>query len=328
MINSRSHRLAIVAASASLAVLVAGHTPATAAIAPYTADANTLHLYHFDEAPGDADPGNPIADFGFATAVPLTNTGGPDGRDNNLANGGGYGATAYTGFGSAFDILKSGTGNYLNTNSPTGGGVRTAGAVTQATLQGANGAFTYEALISTANLNDTQVIISHDGNMAGNSAGSTSRGFMLRIISGQLAFFREPGVGGSDSVAIPVTGDHAFVANEWFHVAVTYTGAEGAANNFTFYWTRLDSGAAQANAIGSATLAADFGTGSDGNWLGVGTGTRGEFRDQLKGLVDEVRISDIARTADGFYFQIPEPASALGLALVGGVLALGRRRGS
>lgn len=301
-------------------ICVAMASPVFAAVAPYTPDAHTLGLYHFDESAGATDPGNPIVNHGTAgAALNMTNTGGPDGRNN--ATDGGYGAAAYdSSFGSAFDVLASGNGAYSAGPNPFSGGVRTAGAVTQASLQGDDGAFTYEGLINISTLSEDQILLSHDGAMDG---ATLARGFMLRISGGLLSFYHGA---GSVTAALPDAGPHAFAPNTWFHFAVTYTGAEGVADNLTFYWTALDSGATQANAVGTATLAADLGSSADGNWLGIGTGTRGEFRNQIKGFVDEVRISSIARGADDFLFAVPEPAS-LSLLALGGLLVAGRRRG-
>jgi len=97
-------------------VLAVGASAQAGVKGPYTADANTLHLYHFDEAAGPADPGTPFADSVVANPYPLTNTGGPDGRDNTGA--GGYAAPAFSGFGSAFDALNSGTGAHTTTTTP------------------------------------------------------------------------------------------------------------------------------------------------------------------------------------------------------------------
>ncbi len=320
----------VVAVAGAACVGVAGSS-AQAVVAPYVADANTLHLYHFDEAPGAADPGNPILDYTLGTAINLTNTGGPDGRDN--VGGGGYQAAAAPGFGNAFDILASGNGTYATIATATTGGVRSAGAVLQSSLQGASGAFTYEALIRVNTLaGSEQIILSHDGNQAGSSSGTTGRGFILRLIDTNsdssvdtLGFFY--GVPStSHNKVLPTSGDHALATDTWFHVAVAYTGAEGAADNLAFYWTRLDSGVEAANSIGTTTMAADLASTADGNWLGVGAVTRGDFRFQLRGLVDEVRISDIARSSADFVF-VPEPASLGLLAMASGALMRRARRG-
>lgn len=292
---------------ASLCALAAPLCQLRAAIiGPYTADSNTIALYHFDESSGT------IVNFGSGgSSLDMTDTGGASGRGGG---GGGYGETAYSGFGSSFNVWDSGIGGYNGSTNSSGGGLRTAGAMAQSSLQGSNGEFTYEALIRVDGIAVEQNIISHDG--------SSTRGFLFRILTGgSLALYN----GSSDvSAPIPLTGEHAFVAGDWFHVAVTYSGQDATAGNIKFYWTALSSSATQANQIGGngLTLAADLlGTGS--NNLGIGTTTRMPFRLQPE-IVDEVRISNIARTADQFIF-IPEPG-ATALLIFGGLGLLARRR--
>ncbi len=310
------------AAMALGSLAVCGATPAGAMIVgPYTADANTVALYHFDETAGAVDPGNPFVNSGSGgSGLNLTNTGGPDGRNNS--GGGGYGAVAYTGYGAALNALLAGDGTYHNSATAvgTGGGVLTGSGVTQATLQSAAGAFTYEALVRTGvNITDTSLtgertILSHDG--------ATTRGFSLRVIAGNLDFY-SGGANPTVTAAIPTAGDHAFAANEWFHVAITYTGDADAADNLRFYWTRLDDAMIAANQIGTATFNADLGANT--NNLGVGTISRNPFRMEWPGLIDEVRISTVVRGAGDFMFTVPEPAS-IGLIALGGLLLLPRRQ--
>ena len=98
----------------------------SAVVGPYASDANSLGLYHFNETPGLSDPGNAIVNFGTGgTALNLTNTGGPDGR-NNMGSGG-YQAAGASGFGSSFDVLLSGDGTYKTGSGPmtSGGGLTT-----------------------------------------------------------------------------------------------------------------------------------------------------------------------------------------------------------
>lgn len=53
--------------------------------------------------------------------------------------------------GTAFDVLRSGNNNYHTASSAAGGGATTAVGVAQSLLQGADGAFTYEALVQFRN---------------------------------------------------------------------------------------------------------------------------------------------------------------------------------
>jgi hypothetical protein len=297
-------------AVAAAAVVVSTHQLLAG---PYVSDGNTIGLYHFDESSGAADPGNPFVNSGSGgTSLNFTNTGGPDGRDNS--GGGGYGAATYSGFGTAFGALAAGDGTYHTgtSGSSTGGGAATAAGVTQTALQGADGAFTYEAIINlSANTTDEQTILAHDG--------STTRGFLFRVTGGKLSLYD---VNETVDATIPTTGPHAFNASKWYHVAVAYDGNAGVAGNTTFYWTAMDSGASQTNAIGTGTISADL-TGTVSNPLGVGGTTRSPFRFETE-LVDEVRISSVARGPNDFL--VPEPATVSLLGAGGMLLGLRRRR--
>jgi|GEM_PF-523793 Inosine-uridine nucleoside N-ribohydrolase len=245
--------------------------------------------YRFEESPGEGDPGAAIVNHGDAgSLLNLVNTGGPDGRDN--VGAGGYGAPGPDGRGHAFDVLASGDGVYHSASdgSPTGGGLTTSASVPQSALQGADGAFTYEALVKVPGIQAEQTILAHDG--------ASTRGFLFRIQNGRLSFYTGA---GSITAEIPTSGPHAFAADRWFHVAITYDGREGTADNVCFYWTSLSATPrpTAANLVGTATLAADL-PGGVMNLLGVGTTTRSPFRFELAGLIDEVGISARARTAE------------------------------
>jgi hypothetical protein len=167
----------------------------------------------------------------------------------------------------------------------------TADSVLQSALQSESGAFTYEGILWLDGTGVEQTILSHDGD--------GTRGFLFRVIDGKLKLYT-----GSTNVeaTIPTSGIHAFVADKWFHVAITYTGSQEAADNLRLYWTALDSAATEANLIGTGTLSADL-TGSVANRLGIGTTTRSPFRFEC-GVVDEIRISRVARGAGDFLFGL------------------------
>lgn len=271
-----------------------------AVVAPYTPDANTLHLWNFDQS--GSGPVTPVA--GVTGSFDLTLDGSSPETSSTL------GATAYPGYGTAGD-----------TTAGTGAGFRGA-AVPITSVTGANGAFTFEAMIRTGNISSLQMVISMEGN---NNA--TERPFQFRISGGDLNFINISGGGNDPSATIPVTGPDAFVANQWFHVAAAYDGNETSlTDNFKLYWTQVDASRTSANEIGSAIMDADLA----GNTLGFGVGndyrTAGSGNtSSLDGQIDQVRVSDLARTADDMLFAVPEPSSSAFLALAGLAL-LGRRR--
>lgn len=252
-------------------------------ISPYTVDSNTLHLWHFDEA----SPGPVAPDSGLTGSFDLVPDGGKSGNPATLE------AVAFEGFGLAGD-----------TTAGSGAGFKgDAIAITGAT--GPDGAFTFEAMVRTSTMTDSQQIVSMEGNV-----NNTQRPFQFRIANGNLLFINiSAGLAAGSgtlnlSAAIPDTGPDAFVADEWFHVAATYNGDEAsAADNFKLYWTRVDPSRTAANEIGSFVMNLDlvgdtlaFGAGNDYRTFGTGNGSN------LEGQIDEVRISDIARAPDDMLF--------------------------
>ena len=87
-------------------------------------------------------------------------------------------------------------------------------------LTGATGAFTMEALVRTSDINTSaQMIMAME-----NNGGAGARPFQFRIDGGNLRFINISGGVQQLLTTIPTTGDNAFVADEWFHVASTYNG--------------------------------------------------------------------------------------------------------
>lgn len=287
-------------AAAALSVAVVTSAPALGAIqGPYAADGDTLHLYHFDEA-ADATT---VADSVAVGARDLTRSTPTETAAATLGN------PAYPGFGSAGGV--SGNGQIFRDAGdigPAGFGLGPNG-----------GAFTFEALVNIPDLgNSNRMIVTLDGN-----GGAADRVFQFRIAAGALGLTN---IGGQAlTVPIPRTGDDAYVANEWFHAAVTYTGDEAAADNVSFYWTRVDPSATVASQIGQASMTADL-SGTETNFFTVGNIGRGANPSApLNGLVDEVRVSSAARSANEFVF-VPEPASAALVAAAAAFGLLTRRR--
>jgi hypothetical protein len=133
------------------------------------------------------------------------------------------------------------------------------------------------------------------------------------------------------SAALPETGNDAINTTDWFHVAVTYDGIENTADNLKFYFTRLsnDELDTAAHLLSSHNMTRDMGAGG-GSATGLGDFAIGNNARSLGskhfGLMDEVRISSVARAPNEFIF-VPEPSalSLLALASLVAVPAVCRR---
>ncbi|MBK1882524.1 hypothetical protein JIN85_08860 [Luteolibacter pohnpeiensis] len=280
---------------------------------PYTVDANTLHLWHFDETLP------PTTDLG-SDPVPLQSLEG----DAYLW------APSHAGFGTGLNPNRSdtnGTGGYLSALPLADGDADN----TNITLAGENGAFTFEAIVklgfdpTTApySVNPMQ-ILSGDGEET-----ALERGFQFRILpvfnsehgGGPVAELEFLGLNyngtGTDvsRVKAPLpTGDDpdAAVEGRWYHVAVSYNGNPATPDNLTLYWTLLDPERTSARVLATGQLeqslnpdlTPDFVIGNEGK-------SNGGASDAFLGVIDEVRISNIARDADDFLFsQVSEPNDA------------------
>jgi hypothetical protein len=282
------------ALTALTAAALAGPAAQGVIIGPYTVDSDTLHLWHFDQD----DTGSP------SNSQDAVNPGGVAVSNQNGAT---WGNPSFTGFDRAG-----------NTSAADTSIIRSSVNTLRSVPVGANGAFTYEAMINITTSSGSQQIFAMDQN----SNTPSDRPFFWRIINGEISF-QNIGNGNVDSrVVIPTTGDDAFVANEWFHVAVTYDGNDDVAGNLKFYWTRVDDSRTEANLIGTGTGRDLTGTavyGIGNAYRTVGSGVNAN----LEGSIDEVRLSGVARGADEFIFAVPEPSS---LALIGlGGLLIARR---
>jgi len=261
----------------ALGMFVFAGIAGAAVVGPYTVDANTLHLWHLDEAAGTGTA---------ADVVGTANMGWVSGDATQ-------GASTYAGFGSSILAGAGGCAGYSNTSIATA----------QSDYQGGNyGAFTYEAMVNVSTLTGAyQSIFTREGDVH-------DRCFQFRITdTGGLQF--APVQGGTiTTVAIPTTGADAFVANEWFHTAVTGDGA----GNLALYWTRVSDSATEANLIGTGSFAG-FSDAQNGE-TAIGEQDRG-FGDirglPILGSIDEVRVSSIARGADDMLFAtvVPEPST-------------------
>ena len=280
---------------AAVGVMAAAHR--APAFQPYEADEHTLHLWHLDEA------GPPFKDDGVSPSPLL-----------GLLNGAKAGQPPFPGFGAAISF------------QPTPKGDRDYGPILLAKpavdngpkdnvdppfpIMGSDGAFTIEALVKfDAMPADTSGLALDIVSM--DDETSDNRVFIFRVEKpGFLCFLPISGsdVRGGGLATLPTSGPHAVNTTDWFHAAVAYDGREGAVNNLKLYWTRLGAGNEAANMIGRGTLTADLGRqladfaiGNTGNRQGISAPK--EF---FPGLIDEVRISSIARAPYDFCFVSEE----------------------
>lgn len=266
---------------------------AGAAVIPYgTPDANTTHLYHFDEAAGSTSTADAVTTGGI-----------------NLApvNGATFGSASYSpAFGNAGALSATATNRIFSGGLATTSQVGIANAFTlEAVLKVSAISGTYQQIITVGN-NQVQFRIDNAGNTMSFVSTATTPTFTF-------------------SGAIPTTGTNGFDASAFYHVAVAYTGDEAAANNIAMYWTRLDDATTTANLIATGTMTADLLP-----VTGFYAGNRNTRSESVLGLIDEVRISNIARTPDQFIFgpaSVPEPAFASSIFLAG-MMLLRRRRGA
>jgi hypothetical protein len=254
---------------------------------PYTPDANTLHLWHLERQlvnPPALSPSDWFLDSAF-----------PDSNDpalwTDLVSVHGTRRDSLPGFGYAFKsdfLLGAPAGAASESSEP------------QAKFQGPDGSFTCEAIVKVDDLVGAYVdqgMRLIDRNVEGNA-------FELSILNGTLLFVSAtmPDAGAYGQAAIPTEGIHAFHPDRWYHVAVTY---DGTSQQGKLYWTEMFSGADQANLIGEFTMAPLSGSVTSSTILAFGGGTGGTY---LVGLIDEVRISRIARGPGDFFFgPVPEP---------------------
>ena len=278
---------------------------------PYTNDVNTLFLLHFDEPVGGSVTTNVGLKGGNFYTV--TNTGSGNGLAEPPPVTTLLGYAAYTnatvgiGFGNAvagtnIDGLADGLIGYDGNNNgaydaDVQGGPASPDAIAMTNLNIGNGGqtpFTLEALICPSSITAPQnqeIICSDDYN--------GSRGFQFKITTGgQLQFqFINPS-GLSLSPPIPTgTNASAFVPGHWYHVAAVYNGTA-----ITLYWTQLDPSNTVANPIGTANWAVGTGYGAVVAPLVIGAENRGSGQECFRGLIDEVRISSVARANNGMQF--------------------------
>lgn len=307
--------VSLIIASLSAAAMCFQFGAYGAILGPYTSDVNTLHLWHMDTAA-------PVLDA-VAGGLNLT----------ALANGATLTTASFPGFGTALNTVDAGQG---------GGNTATNIDAYLAPLTLANGtgdnvawtfdntatrAFTYEAII--------WIGFNPSTNLGTVANGGSGRNGPLQIIngdqdSGTRAFqFRLDPIGfaaftGDTSTnavrlefitispsiqnmlaPVPTTGVHAIQSNQWYHVAVTYNGSPSTADNLQLYWTLMDTNQLGANQIFSTSMQNNLSAVAID--LCIGNQGRNPPNGNFLGLVDEVRISKVARATNEMMFGVGSP---------------------
>lgn len=319
----------IIRAAALAAVALVPCLASASIVGPYSANANTVYLYHFDEPSGSSVAANAGTAGYNAISFDGTTYAGYLIDQPTITTL--LGASGYAGFGSAANITSQFVGLGVDVNGDGGfrmDGTNASGVVTPASVDrlsthnffGSGNVFTLEAMVNLSSLGiANREIICTD-----NSENNTTRGFQFRINSGNLEFNFIGVTTAAVSTAIPTTGANAFVANEWFHVALAYNGTSA-----FFYWTRMDPANIQANLLNLTGLA-DAVDITDPALLVIGnearnTGSGVNSAEGLRGLIDEVRISNVFLGAQEMMF-IPEPSTYALLGLGGLVYVSWLRR--
>jgi len=304
----RQHRAALTV-SLALALHLPGLLQA-AILGPYSPDANTLHLWHLDEA--DA----PVVDSGL-NRLDLT----------ALVNGATLNNASFTGFGSALSTYDGGP------TATTAGGKDaclaalplasgSADNVNIALADPVTAAFTFEAIVRIdfdPTLNYGTVANGGNGRnaqmmiLAGEDESNPGRVFQFRIdpigtVSGNtevLLKWNNLNLGSTQPIGIPIptTGPDAIAMNNWYHVAVTYNGLPGTPDNLKLYWTLLDPSRTAANLIASTNMTNNLPAASTD--FSIGNTARSTPNVNFVGLIDEVRISSIERSPNDMVFGAP-----------------------
>ncbi|MES2474848.1 MAG: LamG-like jellyroll fold domain-containing protein [Verrucomicrobiota bacterium] len=285
-----------------------GIPDASEELQPYATDADTLHLWHLDEME--------------ATYINLANDEGTDPIYlTSLANGATLWQRSLPGFKTALDPT-AGRGTTTGGNLaayPLANGTSDS---TPMILAGADGAFTFEAVVRIDfNPNVAPASVTNMQIFSGDNDDNPNRLFQFRLIpignpqytgtgtTPQLEFINISLNGvGSDTyhmlAQLPEGADpDAIVQGGWFHVAVSYNGTEATADNVKLYWTRMDGSRSAAREIFSGNMGEDLSLGSPDFVIGNEGRDNGGATENFQGLIDEVRISSVARPANGFYFS-------------------------
>lgn len=322
--------MSLLRATMFLAAAGAGGLSHAAIVGPYTPNINTVHLFHFDEAAGATSTAN-IVTGNSAIPVAVTDntstTAWPAETDmlggigyNGFGNAGALGADATQGLG--YD--GNGDGEYIqdSTASPTPDRINAMAALGIPTTSPA-GSFTVEAMINlptgqTIGTGNVRNIVSWDNSTSGSSSSRAVQ-FRLENTTGvgsvpSLSFYwftlnrAAPDNQTLIAAPLPTSGMNAFANDTWFHVAFTH---DGTTNSNQLYWTKVDPSTTTASALGASSTNVFTDVELKTSALVLGNQERNNiWNTGLRGLLDEVRISNVALGAGDFIFGSTTPPHA------------------
>ena len=255
-----------------LVVILLPHVAFANLVGPYTPDANTLVLLHFDEAAGGSvttNRGTLGGNFysvneATASATPalVTTMLGAPGYVNGPTNFNTCFTNPFVGYEWGYDYNKSGA-----FQGDVSSSTLSADRLNMSVLNignGGNTPFTLEALIQP-----TQVSSSTGQEVICTDSSATSRAFQFRIINSTLAFQF-------------VTGSQTMSGN------IPITGPDGAAH-----------------VLSTALLNMPASNGPVQGPLVIGNENRNAASERFQGKIDEVRISNVARGSGQMQFYSP-----------------------
>ncbi len=285
-----------------------------AIVGPYVPDAKTLHLWHLNEA-----------------SAPALDAVAGGNNLTGLLGGATLGNVSFAGFGNALNTLDGGQDGIAAGQRDALLATSSSTPLSVLALNYADptiGAFTYEAIVRI-DFDPTKsfATVALGGNgrntpfsiLSAESPISAARIFQFRImpigtitgVTTPVLTFENIRVGSAQATIyapIPTGVDpNAIAQGSWYHVAITYNGLPGTAGNLKFYWTLLDASRTTANLltisspttslVGLNPVASSYASLAIGN---LGSSQTGNFM----GLVDEVRMSSVARDASEMMFAV------------------------
>jgi hypothetical protein len=263
-----------------------GASPLWPAVQPYQLDADTLALFLLDEDNSAANAADAVIDD------PLTPFPGSS-----------------TEYGFGFASAEGFTNGFRGGNS-----ILRNPRFTADRMQGDDGAFTYEVIFRVDSLDPIPSGLSAR-TILGWAQGGNFGQIRLNIDNDtkavSIAVYNSVGAldgGVNMSIPLPTAGPHAFQLGRFYHFAFAYDGNDGVEGNVQLYWTALDSNATQAEPLPFMHLVDQQKIGKDQNfdllantWLVIGGDIGGTDR-LFPGLIDNVRISSVARQPGEFIF--------------------------